>query len=774
MGLPVLFLLLKGECQMILRACLLGLCLFASVAFAGEDFDKHAEQSEAYLRQGLYRLALETMQAAAEEAATAEQKNLSEGMLGLIHYEMHHFDEAELHLENASRQESGAKPERARWLAALADIRNREGSPDQARQLYAEAASLAAGKPALEAGIRLGLIGVLPKERRLPELQQIYPALQALEQPEMQAKLMINLGTLAAHQGSGGQSLAAAAFAQAQQVAGNSNPRLQAEALDGLAQLYEDQQAYTDALRANGEAIAATQAIAARDLMLDLDWREGRLHRRLGHAREALAAYQRAVADIEAVRDDIPVEYSNGRSSFRDTLEPVYLGLADLLLEQAKTQGGEGQISLLRQARNTVELIKQTEMEDFLGGRCAVKSVKTTLLDKVDPHTVILYPIILPDRLEILANSGNLIRQFSYKIDAGKVQATARELSEMMREDRGNPRKPLQELYRWLIAPAEPWLREVQAQTVVIVPDGVLRLIPFAALHDGQHYLIERYAVAISPGLTLFEPSPLQQRNISSLLAGMSEPGPVVGQLPLEFYQDIDPSAVQAEARGGIHHTRSLPVQLLSRRLDPTRQLEIERKLRTPANMEILKNELRLPGVKQEIESIQHKIPHDSLMNENFTVAKFKQEILSKPYSVVHIASHGMFGNTADSSFIMAYDGVININDLEALLKADKFKATPVELITLSACQTAEGDDRAPLGLSGMALKARVRSALGTLWPVADEVAVKLMTDFYEALSRPGTSKAQALQQAQQNLLKIDKYSSPFLWSPFILVGNWL
>jgi CHAT domain-containing protein len=140
----------------------------------------------------------------------------------------------------------------------------------------------------------------------------------------------------------------------------------------------------------------------------------------------------------------------------------------------------------------------------------------------------------------------------------------------------------------------------------------------------------------------------------------------------------------------------------------------------------------------------------------------------------VHIASHGVFGKTADTSFLMAYDGVINIDELEKLLKSDKFSKQPVELLTLSACQTAEGDDRAPLGLSGIALKAKVRSALGTLWPVSDEAASQLMAEFYKALSKPGISKVQALRQAQIILLKQKKLENPFYWSPFILAGNWL
>jgi CHAT domain-containing protein len=133
-----------------------------------------------------------------------------------------------------------------------------------------------------------------------------------------------------------------------------------------------------------------------------------------------------------------------------------------------------------------------------------------------------------------------------------------------------------------------------------------------------------------------------------------------------------------------------------------------------------------------------------------------------------------VFGGSANSSFIMAYDDIVDMNQLEGILKADNFKKNPLELLTLSACQTAEGDDRAPLGLSGIAIKAKVKSALGSLWSVNDEATYKLMSAFYTALLQDHTSKAQALQQAQLTLLRDKQFAHPFFWSPFILVGNWL
>ena len=138
------------------------------------------------------------------------------------------------------------------------------------------------------------------------------------------------------------------------------------------------------------------------------------------------------------------------------------------------------------------------------------------------------------------------------------------------------------------------------------------------------------------------------------------------------------------------------------------------------------------------------------------------------------IASHGVFGSNAENSFLMSYDDLLHIDDLEMLLKSDKFEKEPIELLTLSACQTAEGDDRAPLGFAGVALKSHARSAMGTLWPISDEAAFNLMTHFYRNLTEKKMTKVKALQQAQLVLLKETDMKNPFYWSPFILVGNWL
>src|SRR5262245_20190814 len=114
------------------------------------------------------------------------------------------------------------------------------------------------------------------------------------------------------------------------------------------------------------------------------------------------------------------------------------------------------------------------------------------------------------------------------------------------------------------------------------------------------------------------------------------------------------------------------------------------------------------------------------------------------------------------------------MNKLEQILGLSKFRTDAVELLTLSACETAAGDDRAALGLAGVAIKAGARSALATLWTVNDPASAELVSAFYRQLQDPSSSKARALQQAQLGMLKDARYRQPSYWSAFRLLGNWL
>jgi CHAT domain-containing protein len=186
-----------------------------------------------------------------------------------------------------------------------------------------------------------------------------------------------------------------------------------------------------------------------------------------------------------------------------------------------------------------------------------------------------------------------------------------------------------------------------------------------------------------------------------------------------------------------------------------------------------LKGALALPGVSEGIRALRTTTGGNRLLDEEFTAARFRTEVASGTYRVVHIASHAVFSRSAQSSFILAYDDVLTLDELQRMLQSEEVQAHPIYLLSLSACQTAEGDDRAPLGIAGAALRASAGSALGSLWPVDDAATQSLMVRFYELLEKEPQGKSKALQRAQQELLANPAFQHPFYWASFILVGDW-
>ncbi len=119
------------------------------------------------------------------------------------------------------------------------------------------------------------------------------------------------------------------------------------------------------------------------------------------------------------------------------------------------------------------------------------------------------------------------------------------------------------------------------------------------------------------------------------------------------------------------------------------------------------------------------------------------------------------------------FDGEISMENLENLIKLGRFRKNKVDLLTLSACDSGVGDERAAMGLGGIALKAGVKSSLATLWYINDQAATKVVTVFYSHYGKKGISKARALQKAHIAMIKSEKFNHPAYWAPFLLIGDW-
>jgi len=491
------------------------------------------------------------------------------------------------------------------------------------------------------------------------------------------------------------------------------NLRAQSYAVGRLGQLYLKRQQWEEAQRLTQKALRLTQTIRASEIAYQWQWQMGQLLVKTGDRAGAIASYTDAVDTLQSLRQDLVSINQDVQFSFREQVEPVYRELVDLLLQP--TQGETGGVSQanLQQARAIIEALQLAELANFFREACL--DTQPQALDRIDPKAAVIYPIILRERLEvILSLPDQQLRHYTTNLTQEQVEEGINRMRQSLRRTSFAQERltVAQEIYRWLVQPAAEDLTRQSIKTLVFVLDGSLRNVPMAALHDGKQYLMEQYRIAIAPSLQLLTPQPLARSQSQALLGGLSE-----GK------EEFSP----------------------------------------------------LPGVKQEVKEIDATVPATVLLDQYFTNQALETQVKTQPYSIVHLATHGQFSSKPEETFILTWDGQLNVKQLNTLLtKRELSNSPPLELLVLSACQTAKGDRRAALGLAGVAVRSGARSTLGTLWTVSDQSTADFMQQFYRELFTPNITKAEAVQRAQLHLLKQPESSHPYFWAPFILVGNWL
>ena len=481
-----------------------------------------------------------------------------------------------------------------------------------------------------------------------------------------------------------------------------------------LGHLYETEHRYDDALQLTRRAVFSAQAANAPESLYRWEWQLGRLLAATGKLDEAITSYIQATSTLRPIRLEVASALGDSTLSGEDSVRPLFYELADLLLERASLSSDlKTTESYLRSARDAIEAYKAAELRDYFRDQC-VDALQATLtkLDTVSPDTAVIYPIVFSKRTELLVSLPTGLMRISVPITAPVLTQEVRSFRRLVEKRTTREYLPhAQQLYDWLIRPIESELIRLKIKTLVFVPDGVLRTIPMSALHDGKSFLIEKFAVALTPGLYLTDPRPLDRENIRFLAGGLTK-------------------SVQGYPS--------------------------------------------LPYVAEEMDSIRTLYQADQMLNQEFRTPLLEQELRDSRYGILHIATHGRFSTDADESFLLTFDGKLTMSALDRLIGLFRFRQSPLELLTLSACQTAVGDDRAALGLAGVAIKAGARSALATLWFINDEASAALIGEFYRQLRDPAMSKAAALQRAQTKLLSDRVYEHPAYWSPFLLLNNWL
>lgn len=684
-------------------------------------------QSQALRALGLYPRARQTLQQVAQLLQDQPDSSLKAAallnfgdMLRLIGdlQQSQTALQQSLALARHQTERSPLVPDESMILLSLGNTARAQEQPALALNYYQQAATTAKS-PMEQVQIRLNQLRLLLETEQwrsaAPLAQEISAQLSQLPAGRMTVYAYVNyaqsLLKLKAHTDIPLTEIAQTLAVAVEQAKALGDMRAEAYATGYLGSAYEQSRQWPEAKQLTEQAMMLAQAINAPDIAYRWQWQLGRLLNLMGNRTAAITAYSQAVNTLSTIRSDLVANNNlEVQFSFRESVEPVYRQLVSLLLQptdQATTQAN------LKRAREVIESLQLAELDNFFREACLTG--RPASVDRIDPKAAILYPIILDDRLEVvLSLPDQALRHYSTAIPRTQLEPL---LSQMRRSLRRTALEPerlaiAQKLYDLLIRPADADLTRFKIQTLAFVLDGGLNNLPMSALHDGQQYLIEKYAVALTPGLQLFDPRALERQRLKVLLGGLSE------------------------ARSGF---------------------------------------VPLPGVEQEIRQIKAEIPAQVLLNNAFTKDALQYSLNQASFPVVHLATHGQFSSNADETFILAWDKRINVKQLGDLLQTRLAeRRLPIELLVLSACQTADGDRRAALGLAGVAVRSGARSTLATLWPVDDQSTSQFMVDFYQELTKPEVTKSEALRQAQITLLKQPEFDHPYYWAPFILVGNWL
>jgi CHAT domain-containing protein/tetratricopeptide (TPR) repeat protein len=508
-----------------------------------------------------------------------------------------------------------------------------------------------------------------------------------------------------------------------QQAKATGDLRAESFSLGYLGGLYALSGQHANAQALTNTALDLAQSLQANDLRYRWQWQLGQLYWGQHRLSEALAAYAEAIKYLRLLRSDLATINSAVQFSFRDQVEPVYRQYVALLLQPDQPRQPVSQ-ARLSQARQVIESLQIAELENFFRSACL--DAPPVALEQLDTQAAVVYPVVLGNHIQIILSLPQQpLQLFNTELPANWITLTER-FQQALGQHNSPDVAPLgQQLYDWLITPIVPALQAGKFQTLVFVLDSPLRNVPMAALQDGRQYLVEKYPLGLTPGLQLARPQFSRLASSAALRRSSSES--TMNQ-PLLF-------AGLTEARQGFPSLRF---------------------------------------VQQEIRNLQAAMPRGRLLiNQDFTGERLKKIVQNQRFGVVHLATHGQFSSQIEQTFILTWNQQLGIPQLQGLLNPLGERATPIDLLVLSACETATGDRRASLGLAGMAVQAGAKSTLASLWLVNDEAATRFIQGFYQALNQPQTQKAEALRQAQLSLLRDPRYRHPYYWAPFVLVGDW-
>jgi CHAT domain-containing protein len=714
--------LAQGQTEKALNSWQQATTIYTETGYTQGIIGSLINQAQAQQALGLYLQARKTLadvEKTLENQPDAQLKSTGLRSLGNVLRLVGAFDDSQKILQQSlqilQNTDNLNQSEISAIFLSLGNTAYAQGDKESALKYYEQAATT---KPAniTQIQAQINQIYLLVNTGKLVDTRNIWiqlqPKLTNLSPSRSTIYAHINLAKSLAkleNQKNESAQLLATAIQQAKSI---NDQKAQSYALGYLGRLYEQNQQLLNAQKLTEQALQIAQSINAPDVAYQWQWQLGRIFKAQGKIKPATDAYKVAFTTLKSLRSDLVAVNTDIQFSFRETVEPVYREYVELLLNPGINK--EPSQENLKQARQVIESLQLAELDNFFRSACLQGQI-VPIEQIQQSQAAVIYPIILPDRLEvILSLPPQGLRHYSAQVAQTEVEEVTENLRFNLEKPYTTPEGKLlsKKVYDWLIRPIQTELAQSQVKTLVFILDGALRNIPMAALYDGQQYLLEKYSVALTPGLELLGPRPLQESRLKTLVAGLTE------------------------ARHGFSS---------------------------------------LPNVNKELKAVESEVPSEVLLNQTFTSTALRQQIDSLPFSVVHLATHGQFSSNADETFVLAWDKPVKVNELKDLLRSrEQTRPEPIELLVLSACETAEGDKRAALGLAGIAVQAGARSTLASLWNLDDESGALLIGQFYKELATKQVTKAEALRLAQLSLLKDPDYRHPVHWASYVLLGNWL
>ncbi|MCV6637483.1 tetratricopeptide repeat protein [Candidatus Albibeggiatoa sp. nov. NOAA] len=353
-----------------------------------------------------------------------------------------------------------------------------------------------------------------------------------------------------------------------------------------------------------------------------------------------------------------------------------------------------------------------------------------TILQNLGQGAVLLHYLMTDEKLRIILTTSD--KQIAREANISKVDLNRKILAfhEKLQDPLKTPLLEAHDLYQYIIKPIEQDLEQADAKTLMLSLDANLNYVAIAALYDGKQYLVEKYALVSynEASRTKLQSKPMQHWKIVGL--GLSDAVLDFNPLPTVI-TELD-NIIQEDKDG---------------------------------DQGIIKGQL--------------------FLNQAFSEQTF-QSVLTEEYSLMHIASHFVFtpGTQKDSYLLLGNGGKLTLDQVR-----QKYRFDNLDLLTLSACDTAVGDlanGREIEGFGALAQNQGAKGVIATLWPVNDESTGQFMQHFYQLYVQENTNKAQAMQQVQQAFIQAGLfnqespsdypyyYAKPYYWAPFILMGNWL